>query len=76
MSQGTPTALVRDGDVEGRDPAPNEPFTVTPERLGDNPSPNGGTDLRRADDAERESPYDPKQAKRRVLDIIEQRPIQ
>jgi hypothetical protein len=53
MSDGTPTALVRDGAVEGHDPAPEGPFIVTPERLGDDPQPNGGADLRRADEAER-----------------------
>ena len=76
MSQGTPTALVRDGDVEGDDPVAHDAFSVIPVRVGDDASPNGGSDLRRADDAEREGPYNSKQAMRRVLDIIEQRPIQ
>jgi len=52
MSEGRPTALVRDGDIENQDPAPDGPFTVTPIRLGLNGSPS---DLRRADDAERET---------------------
>ena len=51
MSQGRPTALVRDGDVESEDPEPEGPFKVTPVRLGLDGSPS---DLARADDAERE----------------------
>jgi hypothetical protein len=70
MSQGTPTALVRDGKVEGDDPAPGGPFTTTPVRLGDDAQPNNGVDLRRADDAERGASYDPRRAMRRVLDVI------
>ena len=54
MSQGTPTPLIRDDGVEGHDPAPDGPFKVTPVRLGEDGSPS---DLRRADDAEREPPH-------------------
>ena len=55
MSQGVPTPLVRDGDVESHDPPPGGPFKVAPIRLED-----GGTasDARRADDAQRESPIE------------------
>ena len=53
MSQGTPTPLVRVGGVESHDPAPDGPFKVAPLRLGEGGSPS---DLRRADDAQRESP--------------------
>ena len=76
MSQGTPTALVRDGEAEGRDSVPDEPFIVAPVRIGEDPSLNGGADLRRADDAERERAYDSKRAMRRVLDVIDQHSIQ
>lgn len=52
MSAGAPTALVRDGHVEAQDPPPDGPFTVTPVRIEEDGSPS---DLRRADDAERET---------------------
>lgn len=60
MSKGAPTALVRDGNVEGHDPAPEEPFTVTPVRWVGGSGAPGGADLRRADDAgwNSESPTD------------------
>jgi hypothetical protein len=76
LSQGKPTALIRDGEVEGHDPVLDEPFTATPLRVEEDSGPNGGADLRRADDAERENAYDPKRATRRVLDIIDQHSIQ
>ncbi len=51
MSQGTPTSLIRDQQVEGRDlPASDEPFHVTPVRIEGHPR-YDGTDLLRADDA-------------------------
>jgi hypothetical protein len=75
MSEGTPTALTRDGEIEGRDPVPDGPFTVTPVRVVHDPSPDDGTHLRRADDAQQEGAYDSKRAKRRVLDIIDQHPL-
>ncbi len=51
MSQGTPTSLIRDQEVEGRDPwASDEPFHVTPVRIKGHPR-YDGTDLLRADDA-------------------------
>jgi hypothetical protein len=34
MSHGTPTNRVRDGQVEGIDPVPDEPFTVKAVRIG------------------------------------------
>lgn len=52
MSAGSATALVRDGNVEGRDPPPNEPFKVTPVRIKEDGSPS---DLRRADNAQQGS---------------------
>jgi hypothetical protein len=72
MSQGTPTPLVRDGKTEGHDPAPDEPFRVTPVRLGDDAEPNAGSDLRRADDAERSGPYDAQKAARAAFDVFDQ----
>jgi hypothetical protein len=57
MSDGTPTPLVRDGHVEGTDPAPGGPFKVEPVRLGDEAGPDWGADLRRAGDA---GPFDPR----------------
>jgi hypothetical protein len=67
MSQGTPTALVRDGNVETHDPAPTGLFLNTPQRLYGDSSPNGGADLRRADEAEQEGPYDPDLARDRAF---------
>jgi len=59
MSEGTPTPLVRDGEVEGHDPAPEGPFTVTPVRLGVKED-GDPSDLCRADDAiRRTSAEDP-----------------
>jgi hypothetical protein len=72
MSQGTPTPLVRDGEVEGHDPAPDGPFTVTPVRVGDDATPNDGADLRRADDVERFDSYDSKKATRAAWDVFDQ----
>jgi hypothetical protein len=61
MSQGTPTSLVRDGDVEGSDPVASGPFKVNPVRIEGRP-PRDGSDMLRADDAERQGPYDPEAA--------------
>jgi hypothetical protein len=71
MSQGTPTRLVRDGDVEGSDPVDDEPFKVTPTRIeGD--ARHDGSDLWRADDAERDAPFDSKGAVRAAWDTFDQ----
>jgi hypothetical protein len=66
MSQGVPSALVRDGRVEGQDPVADEPIQVTPVRI-EGHAPDDGSDLLRADDAERGDPYDPEKAQRRAL---------
>jgi hypothetical protein len=58
ISQGTPTALVRDGGVESQDAPPSDPITRPLERV-DETAPVDGNDLKRADDAERED-FDPK----------------
>ena len=72
MSQGTATPLVRDGKIESHDPAPDEPFKVTPVLLGDDADPNDGADLRRADDVERLDGYDSKKAERAAWDVFDQ----
>ena len=72
MSDGIPTPLVRDGTVEGHDPAPDEPFKATLVRLGDDAQPDSGADLRRADDVERGPAYDPKKAAREAWDAYDQ----
>jgi len=71
MSQGTPTSLVRDGKVEGSDPVADEPFKVTPTRI-EGEGPHDGSDQRRADDAEREAPFDSQGVTRAAFDIFDQ----
>jgi hypothetical protein len=73
MSEGAPTDLVRDGDVEATDPVtPNEAFKMDPVRIEGEGALTGSGDLRRADDAERQPAYDPQEAIRRGLDAIDQ----
>jgi hypothetical protein len=73
MSEGTPTQLIRDGDVEGDDPVMDEPFKVTPVRFEmDENSPHDASDLRRADEAQEESPFHPKDPARAAFDVYEQ----
>jgi hypothetical protein len=55
ISQGVATDLVRDGSVEGRDPAPDSPFAVTPIPCEESSTLTKGADLRRADEAEQSS---------------------
>jgi hypothetical protein len=52
ISNGLPTALVRDGDVEGRDPVEEDEVVVeaTPVSWGDQPG--DGADLLRSDRSE------------------------
>jgi len=57
ISDGTPTALVRDAGVESQDPPPDEPITVEMERVAET-TPVGGDDLKRADDLEGQQ-FDP-----------------
>jgi hypothetical protein len=57
LSDGWPTKLVRDGEVESYDEPPPGPPTVVPERLEPDPSAANGDDLLRADDAEQTDPY-------------------
>jgi len=70
MSQGVPTRLVKDGEVEGSDPVADEPFKVTPIPIEGHPV-SDGSDLKRADDAEREEPFDPKAATRAAWDVFD-----
>lgn len=51
ISDGSPTALVRDAGVETQDPPPDEPITAGMERVEEAP-PADGSDLKRADAAE------------------------
>ena len=71
ISQGTPTSLVRDGTVEGSDPVANGPVKVTPVRIEGHPVVDG-SDLLRADDAEREGPFDQEHATRVGHDAFDQ----
>src|ERR1019366_10103338 len=59
ISAGTPTALVRDSNVEARDPPPKTPYVG---QLAELPEtvPRVGNDLLRADDADdADKPFDP-----------------
>jgi hypothetical protein len=58
ISQGTPTALVRDDGVESQDAPPDEPITGEMERAVSETIPIDGADLKRADSAETEG-FDP-----------------
>jgi hypothetical protein len=71
ISKGVATQLVRDGAVEGNDPAPDGPFNVAPTRI-EGIAAHDGSDLKRADDAEREAPYDPKAGARAAWDVFDQ----
>jgi hypothetical protein len=71
MSQGTPTALVRDGGREGSDPVADEPFKVTPVLI-EPEGPGDGSDRRRADDEQRDHPYDSDEASRAATDVYDQ----
>jgi hypothetical protein len=51
ISDGTPTALVRDDGVESQDSPPDEPIAAEMEPWGVDP-PADGIDLKRADEAE------------------------
>jgi hypothetical protein len=58
-------------NVEGSDPATDEPFKVAPVMIEGDP-PHDGSNMRRADDAELEAPYDPKKAARAAWDAMDQ----
>jgi hypothetical protein len=58
FSDGRPTKLVCDGEVESYDEPPSGPPTVVPESLEADPTAANGVDLIRADDAEQTDPYE------------------
>jgi hypothetical protein len=71
LSLGQPTKLVRDGDTESYDEVPTGPAVATPVRVEAEGSERGGSDLRRADDAEREGPYDASRARDAAEEAID-----
>lgn len=74
ISDGQPTALVRDGEREGHDPPPDKAYSgplvesTTSEAVD-------GEDLRRANDAGAAAAYDPKKAEQAVLDNLPWGPV-
>ncbi|MGA3214358.1 MAG: hypothetical protein ABSD97_01535 [Acidimicrobiales bacterium] len=70
FSDGKATSLVRDGEAESKDPPPDAPLPATLVPCETSDEPNDGDDLRRADDAEREAPYDRDRAIEEELDTI------
>jgi hypothetical protein len=71
FSEGHPTKLVRDGALESFDPPPDVPMSESPVRaVTAVENTTGGADLRRADDAEREAPYDRRTPYRRAISSI------
>jgi hypothetical protein len=74
ISVGTPTALVRDGDVESQDPPPSTPYDGVLEPV-EATAATDGSDLRRADEAEAGSePYDPSALTDRASVAIDESP--
>jgi len=59
FSDDKPTSLVRDGRIASQDPPPDTPLptTLVPSEVSNQPS--DGDDLRRTEDAEQETPYNP-----------------
>jgi hypothetical protein len=71
FSEGSPTKLVRDAGHESFDPPPNLPLPGPPVPVpmhADQSS--GGGDMRRADDAEREAPYDRRAARDKATSAV------
>ena len=68
ISAGTPTALVRDGDVETQDPPPNTPYVG---QLAELPKkmPAEADDLLRADDADSQT-FDPESEGEAVWNVF------
>ena len=75
MSAGRPTKLVRDGQTESYDEAPDLPLpdVLVPAASADD-EPATGSDLRRADEACDEAPYSARKARRAVIDYFERLP--
>ena len=75
FSEGLPTKLVRDAGEEAYDPPPDLPVPeVLIPVVPDSPEDTNGADLRRADEAADEPPYDSGRATRAVMDILDQLP--
>jgi hypothetical protein len=72
LSDGRPTKLVRDGEVESYDEPPLGLPTAVPERLEADPSAANGDDLIRADDAEQTDPYESPSQAMEALDSFAQ----
>jgi hypothetical protein len=71
FSEGNPTKLVRDLGLESFDPPPDVPMPESPVRAVSHTDPqSSGTDMRRADDAEREAPYDRRAASAKAISSI------
>ncbi len=68
ISEGTPTALVRDGDVETQDPPPQTPYAGQLEELAET-DPDDADDLMRADQADATS-FDPDEEARAAWDTF------
>jgi hypothetical protein len=76
MSAGSPTRLVRDGEVESHDDPPDEPPSVTPIRI-ETEVVADANDLRRADESQLQDGYDTQKAARAAWDIaVDQQPGQ
>ncbi len=74
ISVGTPTALVRDGDVESQDPPPATPVEGALVPVAVTPA-TDGSDLRRADEAEAGSEiFDPNSLTDRASVAIDESP--
>ena len=71
FSGGNPTKLVRDSGRESFDPPPEYPmpFSLVPVAVDVNRR-SFGAELRRADDAERQAPYDRRAACARAISAI------
>jgi hypothetical protein len=70
FSDGSPTALVRDGGAESNDDPPSQTFEGVLTRP-EGTSPVNGEDLRRSDDENSES-FDPAAGPRTAFDVFDQ----
>jgi hypothetical protein len=72
LSNGEPTKLVRDGDLESYDDPPAGAPVAVPVRLEADPTTSSGQDLLRADSAEQDDSYDASKATMTALDTFGQ----
>ena len=70
FSEGNPTKLVRDSGLESFDPPPDIPMPEEPVRTASHAKESGSSDMRRADDAEREAPYDRRTACQKATSLF------